>query len=275
MNIKGEKMYFYDFPIIRNESELPIYLTSIGQHECQPHLIRSEGYAYPQILYCTKGSGTLKLGEKLILIPPMTAIFLPARLPHEYYPNEDVWDIHWVAPSGFAADRILSQFGLTEAAVFHLSGSGLLEHFFRRMHESIMGDSIFGNFRASGYLYDFLIEFYRIISGKASDTSQNSTITKAVDYINSNYTSDITLDELCSTVCVSRQHLCRLFRSVLGSRPMEYIAKRRIQAAKELLSHSSLSIEEIAEQTGFCSGSYFCKLFRRYEGITPTQFRRS
>ena len=54
---------------------------------------------------------------------------------------------------------------------------------------------------------------------------------------------------------------------------MEYIAKRRIQTAKELLSTTNMSIEAISEKVGFCSGSYFTKLFSRYEGMTPTQFR--
>ncbi len=268
-------MHFYDFPIIRTESNLPVYLTSVGLHDRQPHLIRKEGYAYPQILYCTKGSGTLKMNNELTLIPPMTAIFIPADLPHEYYPNEDIWDIHWIAPSGYAINDVLAQFGLKEVAVFRLSDISLLEHFFRRMHESLMSDSIFGNFRASGYLYDFLIEFYRLTSAKATSASPNSIIIKVVDYINSNYTEAISLEELCEISGVSKQHLCRLFQSVLNTRPMEYIAKRRIQAAKELLSHTDLSVEDIAEQTGFCSGSYFCKLFRRYEGITPTQFRKA
>lgn len=268
-------MHFYDFPIIRTESNLPIYLTSVGLHDCQPHILRKDGYNYPQILYCTKGSGTLKLGGDCIRIPPMTAIFIPAEFPHEYYPDEDIWDIHWIAPSGFAISSVLAQFGLTEPSVFTLSDISLLEHFFRRMHESLMSDSIFGNYRASGYLYDFLIEFHRLTSGHTSAAAPNSLITKAVDYINSNFTKTITLQQLCDATGISKQHLCRLFQSVMNTRPMEYIAKRRIQAAKELLSHTELPIEEIAEQTGFCSGSYFCKLFRRYEGITPTQFRKA
>jgi AraC-like DNA-binding protein len=56
---------------------------------------------------------------------------------------------------------------------------------------------------------------------------------------------------------------------------MEYIAKRRIQATKELLSGTELTVEDIADRTGFCTSSYFCKLFKRYEDMTPTQFRSS
>ena len=43
----------------------------------------------------------------IIHIPPFTAIYMPAHHPHEYYPDGDVWDIHWVVPSGYAAEDIL------------------------------------------------------------------------------------------------------------------------------------------------------------------------
>lgn len=267
-------MYFYDFPIIRNENRLPVYLTSVGLHECQPHTVRKEGYMYPQILYCTKGRGTLLIDGKKYTVGPYNAVYLPPDYPHEYYPEEEIWDIHWIAPSGYAVKEVLEEFGLNKPEIFRLSEMGLLEHFFRRMHEALMGDSIFGNYRASGYLYDFLIEFYRIISASSSKASTNSVIVRAIDYINIHYKENITLKDLCTEAGVSEQHLCRLFQSTVNSRPMEYIAKRRIQAAKELLTHTDKSVEMIAEETGFCSGSYFCKLFKRYEGITATQFRR-
>ena len=52
-------MYFCDYPILQSEKELPLYLLNMGQQHCQDHIIRPEGYPDPQILYCTKGSGTL------------------------------------------------------------------------------------------------------------------------------------------------------------------------------------------------------------------------
>lgn len=267
-------MYFSDFPIIRSESRMPLYLFTVGLHECQPHTIRREGYSYPQLFYCTKGSGTLELDGKKIMISPYTAFFLPAGYPHEYYPNEELWDIRWIAPAGSAVDELLEHFGLDRPKVFAIQDIKTLEHHFRQMHEALVGDSIFGNYRAAGYLYDFLIEFYRLISSGDGSGTTNSAVIRATDYINAHYTEDISMEQLCKTAGVSKQHLCRLFRTTLSSRPMEYIAKRRIQAAKELLTQTELSVEDIAEKTGFCTASYFTKLFRRYEGITPSQFRR-
>ncbi len=267
-------MYFFDFPIISTESELPLYLFSIGLHELQPHIVREDGFSYPQILYCTKGSGILVLGGNRCTIKPYTAFFLPAGCPHEYYPQEDIWDIHWVAAAGFASEDILRHFGFDEPRIFQLENIGVLEHNFRKMHEALAGDRIFGNYRAAGYLYDFLIELYRLTLTVNTGVAANSAVVRAIDHINNNFKDEITMEQLCEVSGVSKQHLCRLFRAALNSRPMEYAAKRRIQAAKELLSNTNISVEDIALDTGFCTSSYFCKLFKRYEGITPTQFRR-
>lgn len=267
-------LFFADYPILGNEKSLPLYLQNMGQQHCQDHIIRPEGYHYDQILYCTKGSGTLVFNGKTTPIPHDTAIFIPAETPHEYYPEEDIWDIHWIVPCGYAAKDILTQFGLTELKTFHLSDTKMLEHIFRKMHNALRTDSIFGNYKASGYLYDFLMEFYRFIAYKDPATSVSSALMKALDYINYNYFSTITMDELCSVSGVTKQHLCLLFRKKLSMRPMEYIAKRRIQEAKALLTGTEKSIEQVAEETGFCSESYFCKLFKRYEGMTPSAFRQ-
>lgn len=274
MNMELIFLFFADYPILGNEKSLPLYLQNMGQQHCQDHLIRPEGYHYDQILYCTKGSGTLIFENKAIPIPHDTAIFIPAETPHEYYPEEDIWDIHWIVPCGYASRDILAQFGLTELKTFHLSDTKMLEHIFRKMHNALRTDSIFGNYKASGYLYDFLMEFYRLIAYKDPATAVSSALMKALDYINYNYPSPITMDELCSVSGVTKQHLCLLFRKKLSMRPMEYIAKRRIQEAKALLTGTEKSIEQVAEETGFCSESYFCKLFKRYEGMTPSAFRQ-
>ena len=265
---------YYDFPIISSEGELPLYLVEMGVNIREEHFVRKEGYKQPQIIYCTKGSGTLILDGKSYIIKASMGFFLPANYPHEYYPNEEIWDTHWVIPGGESSERIMNHFGFGKARVFEISEIKTLEHHFRKMHEAIRDDSIFGNYRAAGYLYDFLIELYRVTSSAATRKITSSAVLKALDYINANYNSAVTMEQLCSVAGVSQQHLCRLFRSALGSRPMEYVAKRRIQTAKELLNSSDYSVDEISERVGFCSGSYFCKLFKRYEGMTPTEFRR-
>lgn len=265
-------MLFCNYPIIGAESSLPIYLVSVGMYNCQPHTVRRDGHPNAQIFYCTKGSGRLEVNGLVYDIEPMDAFIMPDGIPHEYYPTDDVWDIRWIEFSGESCEKMLSSLDLYSASVFALPEMGLLEHYFRRMHESLSGDSIFGNYRASGYLYDFIIEFHRL-TGRMPQIGTYPAVVRAVDYIGAHFAERITLDGLSAEAGVSPQHLCRLFRSAMGCRPMEYLAKRRIQEAKSLLADSALSMEEIAERTGFCDSSYFGRLFRRYEGISPGKFR--
>ena len=268
-------MAFYDYPIISSEKGLPLYLLNMGLQHCQDHILRPNGFPSPQILYCTKGSGTLLYDQKKVLISPYTAIFLPAGYPHEYYPNESVWDIHWVVFSGDSVPSLLTHLNLNELSIFRLNRTEKLDSLFYSMHDALHADPLFGNYVASGILYEFLIEFYRVTSSRETPAASSGVIRKAVKYVDDHYRFQITLEELCDICGVSKQHLCLLFRTTLHTRPMEYIAKRKLQAAKELLTGTSMTVEEIAEEVGFCTASYFCKVFKRYEGLTPKQFKRS
>ena len=267
-------MFFSDYPIIGLEKDLPLYLLNMGLQHCQDHIIRKEGYPSPQFLYCTKGSGTLLLDGKAYQIPAYTGIFLPANYPHEYYANEEIWDIHWVVPEGFALFSLLNHFNLTKPTIFKLVDISKLNNLFHAMHETLRTDSLYGNYSASGYLYEFIIEFNRLISQKNNiHIASNAVLKKSISYIDAHYKESITLDDLCAISHVTKQHLCLLFRTTLHTRPMEYIAQRRLQSAKELLIGTSKTVDEIAEQIGFCTTSYFCKIFKKYVGMTPSQFR--
>lgn len=268
-------MIYFDYPIIGAEKELPLYLINMGMHECQAPIAREEGYPSPQILYCTKGSGTLLVGGHSYGIAPGMAFFLPANVPHEYYPCEDVWDVHWVVAGGHALDALLKHFQLVEPAVYKLNDTGKLESVFRAMHESLHSDDVYGNYKCSGLLYEFFLEFNRLISLKDSGDFYSPALHKALDYINAHYLEAITLDDLCAVGSVSRQHLCFLFRTALHMRPTEYITRKRLQTAKEMLSNTDFSIEKIAADTGFCTAGYFCKMFKRFEGVTAGEFRKN
>ena len=137
------------------------------------------------------------------------------------------------------------------------------------MHEALLSDRVDGNFRASGYLYSFFIELSRLATIGKGSVQISPALTKAIAYIDENYMKQLDLNSISESAGVSSQHLCRLFRQTLNCRPMEYITKRKIQVAKILLTETQLTIEQIAEETGFCDSSYFCKIFKRNECITP------
>ena len=96
----------------------------------------------------------------------------------------------------------------------------------------------------------------------------------AVSYIEKHYGEDISLQNLAEICGVSTQHFCRLFREEMGMRPMEYVARKRISEAKVALYDSDASIAQIGQKVGYADPNYFGIVFKKYEGISPREFRK-
>ncbi len=95
------------------------------------------------------------------------------------------------------------------------------------------------------------------------------------EYIETNLVNEITLSDLAAVAGVSYAHFCRAFHTSVGMASHQYIVRRRIDMAKELLANSKLPIAEIAPTVGFGDQSHLTKHFRRIVGTTPRQFRNA
>lgn len=102
-----------------------------------------------------------------------------------------------------------------------------------------------------------------------------STIRKIMDEIKEHYTENITLTVLAEKYAISVSYLSELLKEHLQLSFSEYISSKRIQKAKELLADESLSIEQIAEQTGYNDYFYFTKVFKKNTGISPSKYRKN
>jgi len=91
--------------------------------------------------------------------------------------------------------------------------------------------------------------------------------------LNNSFNQNITLGEAARIVNISPQYFCKVFKKVTGTTFKEYLAKLRVDKAKELLLKNNLSITDIAYQIGFKSLSYFYRAFKKFTKINPTEFR--
>lgn len=94
-------------------------------------------------------------------------------------------------------------------------------------------------------------------------------------YMDENYSQKIKLDDLASLAFMNKFYLVHEFKKYIGKTPINYLVDRRVDASKELLATTNLSIEKIAEKVGFSSQSYFNQVFKKKLGTSPTQYRRS
>ena len=98
-------------------------------------------------------------------------------------------------------------------------------------------------------------------------------IIRVINYIKSNYMHRIRLWELSNQVHLEPTYLSKLFLKHTGYNITKFIIKHRLLVAKEQLLETDNKIEEIAISTGFCDLHHFSKVFRAYEGISPSQYR--
>lgn len=96
-----------------------------------------------------------------------------------------------------------------------------------------------------------------------------------LEWIRINIQKDITIEELAKKFNYNNDHLSRLFKKHLGVSALKYINGMKILKAKEMLSLSEKNVKEISYLLGFKDEKYFMKLFKRYENLTPSEYRQA
>ncbi|WP_320127677.1 helix-turn-helix domain-containing protein [uncultured Sphaerochaeta sp.] len=101
----------------------------------------------------------------------------------------------------------------------------------------------------------------------------NHVIDSTIGFISQNYSSPVGLQEAAAFLELSESHLSRLFKEVTGLNFLQYLNAWRINKAVDLMKDPKRNIGEIATSCGFPTPGYFAKIFKRFSGVTPTQYR--
>ena len=263
------------YPFIEQVKNLPVYLTGIGGTEYQGAVNRPDGYCWHQILFCGGGNGILKFDDVTMEISDNTFIFLPAFYPHEYIPDDFKWDMRWIVFDGYACKQIFGEFGMDKPMLVRTANSNAMQKLYDKMFVALKTDKVYGNYTCAGLVYQYILEFHRLASDSTakSKSDKSDILMPALNYIEENFRKDFPITVLAEVSGVSQQYLCRIFNQTMNIRPNEYITCRRLREAKLLLAETTLSVREICAESGFTDASYFSTVFKRYEGITPAEYR--
>ncbi|MBL1101686.1 helix-turn-helix domain-containing protein [Streptomyces coffeae] len=96
----------------------------------------------------------------------------------------------------------------------------------------------------------------------------------AKDVMDRDWAEPLDLDAVAAHAGYSRYHFLRAFKAVYGSTPGQYLSRRRIERAEELLRSANLSVTEICTLVGFSSLGTFSSSFKKQTGLTPSAYRR-
>lgn len=94
-------------------------------------------------------------------------------------------------------------------------------------------------------------------------------------YMDAHYQEDLSLRQIAARFYLSREYISRKFKQQFGLNWSEYLGKLRINNAKLLPQNPSLRVAKVSEMVGFQDEKYFSKVFKKMEGMTPAEYRKT
>ena len=224
------------------------------------------------------------------IIQPGEIFFIPPRSLHELLPPKNggvrfifLFNINVLSQlKGFAGIQSVLSSPLhitkeTHPLIYNDIYQNLLD-----ICKEYLGGSVYNELYIFSLLIKMLITLYENHL-QTADLFQNVNVSKhqeyvskfghLLEYIDTHYTEDLTLEDMADMIGFSKYHFSRLFKQYTNYTFCEYLKNRRIQAAEILLEKPDCSITEVALQSGFPSISTFNRIFKEHKNCTPTEFR--
>lgn len=98
-------------------------------------------------------------------------------------------------------------------------------------------------------------------------------IPKVLNYLNNNYYNNITLNDAAKSVNLSYYYFSKIFKDEVGKNFVDYLTELRIEKSMKFLRNNSMSIKEVCYKIGYNDPNYYCKIFKKITGMTPTEYR--
>lgn len=264
--------------IVSDKKLVSLCVYNVGYQKCNPlyqwgpgirdhylihYIISGEGY------YTTKGiTHHLHEGDSFLVFPNTEVTY--------YADEENPWEYAWVGFTGSDASMILqaTDFSKTSPVISNTPDGAFIQKKILEIYDN-RGNEYINAVEMTGGLYTLLAIYMQNATKKSDANTAQSYVQKAIEFITSNYSYPITVEDIASYVGLSRSHLFRSFETVLGQSPKEYLTEFRIKQACYLLENSNLSITAIANSLGFDNSLYFSKIFHKETGLSPKSWRAS
>lgn len=264
------------FPMTtKYEQNLPFVVKGIGVQDSQDHILRPTGFPDYHWAQCSAGKGMLSIGGNKYEIKDGMGFFFQPNIPHEYYPTEKPWQIHWLTFDGSAVPGLLSYLDLSPWRVVDIVDRQVVKQGLDDIYLSLSSENPDKILESSTLLYSFLANLKNsTICTSGAQSGKPKQLLPIISYMENNYAKYTSVQELADIIGVTSFHLCRLFKQEFQLSPFKYLTRLRIQKAKELLvAFPDMTIQSISEKVGYNTPSYFCRVFKEHEDITPTEFR--
>lgn len=255
-----------------------LYVQEVGSLlSLAPHVSKRDNLSSFLFFTVTKGSGKLYLKGQKHCLRAGDCVFLNCQEEYAHESSHDnPWELSWVHFYGGQMDAFYQHYiDQNREQLFHpkeiSAFTSLLQSLY---HAQSLKDSR-TEISSHKYLTDLLFLLFTWQETETAESSfANEKLSQIRNYLDNNYTKNISLDELSSLFYLSKFHLSREFKRIYGVTIGSYLLQKRLTEAKNHLRFSDDPVDRISHQCGFVDTGYFIKVFKKSEGMTPRQYRQ-
>lgn len=235
------------------------------------HRYKTAAFAPERFVYVKKGSARFLLSDREIQVSSGDMLYLPAYTAYESCWGEDscfvVMDILLSDSEGQPI-----HFDEVASVLFH-DEHGIYFGLLTELGEKAEAEGPFDWLERLSLTFKLLCDMARDTNREETDRHRK-VIKEGLKFLENNLSSDVSVEFLASLCAVSEGSFRRSFVAHTGVSPVEYRNRLRIRRAAELLK-GGMTVSEAAEQVGISDFKYFGKLFKRYIGLSPREFKAS
>lgn len=260
----------------KESRDLVIY--HYGMEECK------KGHSFGPALrdhflihYILSGSGTFRVDGKCYELHENQGFLIcPDIITYYEASKETPWTYTWVGFRGVKAEAFLKSANLDKDNPIFFCEGDVVKRCFEEMRDSYTYKYAY-ELRVQGILSMLLSE---LIEGARTNIMEvpgekDIYIRKALQFIESNYSRNISIEGLARHIGLNKNYFSTLFREALGIPPKEYIIKYKINKACELLNNKDLTISEVSRSVGYDDPLGFSKIFKQIKGVSPKIYRKT
>ena len=261
--------------VLNPKKYFELNIQEVGREAChRDKVFTFTPKSYHLFHYVISGEGVLEYKDKTYHLKANQMFYIaPGDRPF-YHPNPDnPWTYIWVGFDGVIVPEILNYANISSSNPIFNDVNKEIKALFSEMHSARIGDKR-NTIYALGSLYQVL--FYLVYYNKGPEIENNYPlmIIEARDFIMNNYQFNISIDDIASSVSVTPNYLSNMFKKYMGVTVKKYLNSIRIERACALLSFTEMPIKDISEQVSFKNQLQFATLFKKFKGVTPSEYRK-
>lgn len=242
-------------------------------------LFRPKGRKDYYLLYIARGWLDIEMNHEMVRVEKgECVVFLPDTPQTINFSSQGNPTFFYVHFAGNMATETISALKLANITLCAINDKTMVEILFNQMVQAFLplkalsGRQPISVPKVNGLLLQLLDLLAQSITEKVKP--EQDAINSAMLYLSEHFREKVDLHKCASLCHLSLSRFAHLFKIKLGISPYRFVLSLRIDEAKDLLLYSSMNVSEVSENVGISDPSYFSRLFRRYTGYSPSDYRK-